>query len=336
MMNAGPPRSPASRSCSPGLAALLAVTALLAARDAEAQRRRHRGRPPVASPTAPVEPTVEAPPAPEPVEEPPPPPEPEAPAAPVVAEPAPTLPVEPPARRRAAALDAQLGLQFFGRHLTFNDDLFQQLRPYDLTVAPALAGALEWYPGAHFSDGPASWFGLRLSGEYAVGISSRDSQGHAHDTTAYGYSAGVRVRQLLGPADLGVVLAYGRQSFTVADTQANGVEGIPGVTYDFLRGGLSARVDLFSRFALTAHGAWLLILATGEIGSASYFPRSNAGGVEAGLGAAVAVRSGLEVRLSADWRRYFFAMNPMRDDPYIAGGAVDQYLSATVGVAYRR
>jgi len=45
--------------------------------------------------------------------------------------------------------------------------------------------------------------------------------------------------------------------------------------------------------------------------------------------------AGLEIRLGFDVRRYFFSMNPEVGDPFIAGGALDQYLGYTLGIAYR-
>ena len=44
--------------------------------------------------------------------------------------------------------------------------------------------------------------------------------------------------------------------------------------------------------------------------------------------------SRLDVRLATDLRRYFFKFNPEVGDPYVAGGAVDQYpgLSLLLGV----
>lgn len=241
-----------------------------------------------------------------------------------------------PAARRAA-IDLQIGARFQGRSFWFTDDLFQRLRPYHLLVAPGLAGSLEYYPGAHVTSGPASWFGIVASGEWTPGLSSTDSLRRSYPVTAFGFSAGLRARYTVAERlELGVTVAYGYQTFSFQNLQAMGTDGLPSVTYQFVRGALSGRVRITDRLAIMASGAYLFVLSTGEIGGPTYFPHATAGGVEAGLGGAFSVVSGLEVRLNIDWRRYFFGMHPEPSDPFIAGGAVDDYYSATVSLAFRR
>ncbi|MBL9016862.1 MAG: hypothetical protein JNL83_21925, partial [Myxococcales bacterium] len=41
----------------------------------------------------------------------------------------------------------------------------------------------------------------------------------------------------------------------------------------------------------------------------------------------------LDVQARLDLRRYFFAMNPEPGDPWIAGGATDQYFGGAIGFA---
>jgi hypothetical protein len=50
----------------------------------------------------------------------------------------------------------------------------------------------------------------------------------------------------------------------------------------------------------------------------------------------VRLSSWLEVRVGGEWRRFFFKMNPMFNDPLIAGGAADDSYRATVSLAIRR
>ncbi len=51
-------------------------------------------------------------------------------------------------RRSGPWLDAELGAEAMGRHLSYNDDLFHQMNTYDLTAAPGLYGRAAFYPGA--------------------------------------------------------------------------------------------------------------------------------------------------------------------------------------------
>jgi hypothetical protein len=246
----------------------------------------------------------------------------------------PSAPVEAPRTHAPPVIDVAVGFRAQGRSFWFVDDLFQRLRPYSLPFAPGIAGSLEFYPGALVSSGPASWFGIVGSGEYLPALTSRDALNNTYATTAYAVSGGIRVRYRTGPLDAGATVAYLRQAFTI--DSATRPEGIPNVTYQSMRLGLDARVDVTDRFALFARGAYLLVFDLGEIGTDAYFPHATAGGAEAGLGGAFRIVSGLEVRLQLDWRRYFMGMHPEPEDRYIAGGAADDYYSATLGLAFRR
>jgi hypothetical protein len=234
------------------------------------------------------------------------------------------------------ALDLTVGGRAFRRHLSYTDDLFGVLRAYDLNLGPAAYAAVEWYPGAHFSNGPLAHLGLVASGEYAFALRSRDPATDAsYDTRAWSASLGVRARLPLGASEVGLTGAYLLQQYAVEGTRHGNDPGVPTVTYQSLRAGLSARIALTGWFALTAGAGYLFVLSAGEM-SSEYFPRAQMGAVDAALGAALAVASEIEVRLGLDARRYFYSFHPEPGDPWIAGGALDHYFGATLGVALRR
>jgi hypothetical protein len=222
--------------------------------------------------------------------------------------------------------------------LFFTDDVFQQLRPYSLPLAPAVSGALEFYPGALVSSGVASWFGIVARGDLGIALSSTDAQGRAYTTTAYAFMVGARMRVRFWRAEAALTLAYDAQTFSLQREDAGRAppDGIPNVAYQSLRVGLSTRVQLVPRFAIRAGGAWLAVLDAGEFSGENFFPRVSGGGVEATLGMAFAIVRHLEVRLDGDWRRYYFSMNPVVGDRLVAGGAADDYYGATLSIAFRR
>ncbi len=247
--------------------------------------------------------------------------------------------VAPGDRPRPAAIDARLGFAIVGRSFWYTDDLFMRLRPYSLAIAPAVNGAVEWYPGAHFSRGVASMFGLVADGQFTMLFGSTDSQGRTYPTLAFNFNAGARVRLwLLDRIDVGVLLGFSMQNFTLnrSAVMLAPAEGLANTTYMGLRAGLTGRVQIVPRFAVTAGSTWQYVLSGGEITSSEFFPRSTVMGVDFSLGGALAIARGLEVRLSADWRRYFFTMNPQPGDPLIAGGAVDDNYGLTASIAIRR
>ena len=80
---------------------------------------------------------------------------------------------------------------------------------------------------------------------------------------------------------------------------------------------------------------YLLIRGAGMITSAQYFPRATAGGINASLGLSYAITPAIGVAATANLRRYFFNMHSAPGDPMVAGGAVDQYPSATLSAVVR-
>lgn len=240
---------------------------------------------------------------------------------------------------RPAALDARLGFAVVGRSFWYTDDLFMQLRPYSLAIAPAINAAVEFYPGAIASRGVASMFGLVADGQFTMLFASTDSQGRSYPTLAYNFNAGARARMwLLNRIDIGVLLGFSMQNFSInrGAVMLAPAQGIANTTYMGLRAGLTGRAQIIDRLAITAGSTWQYVLTGGEVTSAEYFQRATVMAVDFSLGAAVALAKGLEVRLSADWRRYFFSMNPQPGDPLIAGGAVDDNYGITASIAFRR
>jgi hypothetical protein len=79
------------------------------------------------------------------------------------------------------------------------------------------------------------------------------------------------------------------------------------------------------------------VFSVGGIGTAQWFPEAKANGMDAGLMLGYALPLGFEIRIGGDYRRYWFDLNPVPPDPpYVAGGALDQYWGASIGVAWRR
>ena len=116
---------------------------------------------------------------------------------------------------------------------------------------------------------------------------------------------------------------------------------LPGVDYHYLRVGADGRIPVGPvafivgagyRNLLTRKGpTGATILAAGSVGE--HFPRASIAGMDARVGAALSLASNIEARLVIGYIRYWAAFNPMPDDTYIAGGAIDQMLSADLGIA---
>lgn len=233
------------------------------------------------------------------------------------------------------ALEVSVSAQFLNRQLAYNDDLFGALRPYDLPFWPFVAGELQIYPFAFVSSGPFSHLGLVVRGDGAPGLSSQDSQGNTFPTTSWGLSVLMRGRVPVDRSEIGFVAGYGVRNFQIGTDGSDNEPEVPDTEYGFLEFGADSRINLVEELFLTLRGSYLLLTATGELGSSEWFPRNTGGGLEGEVGAAYHLLEGLELRGSFLYRRFWFSMNPEVGDPRVAGGAVDQYFGVTAGIAWR-
>jgi hypothetical protein len=237
----------------------------------------------------------------------------------------------PSSPQRRTLLEVAAGMGTVSRWLSYNQDLFNALSTYTLAAGPLAAGTVEVYPLARLT-GPLGDLGLVGNIEHSVGVSSSTGTGASLATTDALYAGGLRFRFGLGDSELGLTGQYGVANFDVAQVGAN-APLVPNYDYTFVEGAADARVTFSSTVALLARAGYLQVL-TNSLQTSNYFPRASAAGVEGQLGPAIAINDIFELRLLADYRRFFFSMNPKPGDANVAGGAVDQYFCATLeGVA---
>jgi hypothetical protein len=233
---------------------------------------------------------------------------------------------------RPVALDIGIGFRGIGRSLSYSNDMTGSFRGYDLGFGPSFHATLEWFPGAHFTSGPGAHIGIYGAFGYAFGISSQDTSGNTFDTTSYLWDAGLRGRIPLGHFDLGIRAGVGGQTYSIADS-AGSSSGIPALDYLFVRIGLSGRYDIADRVGIMLAFSYLLTLNSGPF-RAMYFPNESVHGIDAGLGLAIRLIAGLEVRAGFDIRAFFHSLNPQGSDPQVEG-ATDLFYGVTAGLAYR-
>jgi hypothetical protein len=92
---------------------------------------------------------------------------------------------------------------------------------------------------------------------------------------------------------------------------------------------------LSEELAVHAAAGVMLLRSAGELES-TYFERMT--GIGAGLsgGIAHALGGGVEARAGLEYRRFALTTHAMPGDAFVAGGAVDQTVSFTVGLSYRQ
>jgi hypothetical protein len=222
--------------------------------------------------------------------------------------------------------------KMFNRTMSYADN-FSHLPGYSLGRATALAIDVALQPFALAAGTRDSWIaGLGLTGafSYALDIGTELAGARRASSQVYGYEVGLRQRFALGSFDLIPHAGYLVDTFL-----SNGSDVAPDVRYQVARAGIAGRVALGTRFSLHASADFLHVLSAGPLTDASKFPRATAEGMDLGGGAGYALADSLEADVSVGLRRYGWDMKVVPGDTLIAGGAIDQYLSVTVGLVYR-
>jgi hypothetical protein len=231
------------------------------------------------------------------------------------------------------ALELSLGGEFAVRQFQYNEGLTSNLRSYELDGAPAGVVEAGLYPFAFSGGSGMGDVGVVGSYARALGLRSDLSTGTAYDTDWERFFAGARARwRLTSDPDASVLAAdagYGEETFSFGANSLG--DTAPDVDYRFVRLGGDARFP-FGRFALSAGASYLAVLSAG--GLAGRFPQSQVGGIDATLGASLTIVRGLEARIVASYRRFFYAMHPTPGDGYVAGGALDQLGGLQGSLAY--
>ncbi len=225
------------------------------------------------------------------------------------------------------------------RNFAYTGATSTTLRSYRMNGAPlyGLQGAI--YPLADAHLPVLSDLGVVLGFSQAFALQSASADAGTQSTRWVRALAGGRFRLRTGHGHapiLGFTGAYESDSFTFSSSSAAGSGTLlsgayPSVDYQALALAMDARVPL-GRFAVLARGGYLDVLSAGDV--ANDFPHAHVAGVEAELGASVALVAGLEARVVADYHRYFYSLGTTPGDTVVASGAVDQMWNARASVAY--
>lgn len=240
---------------------------------------------------------------------------------------------------RPSPLRLELGIAGFTRVLEYRENI-DRLPRYEVALPPALRALVVWYPAAHFSSGVPAHLGLRLSGQYAFGISSKVEGGDGPDfsTSSQLLELGLRARVPLDSFELGASFSYGLHGYAVESAKQDGVEvepGVPSIGYSYLHVGAEVRMQL-EDLALGFGGAVLPLLGVGDL--EDWFPRASGLGIEGSAEVGYALGSSFDLFALLSARRYAVSFDPRVEDVAegraLAGGAVDRYLHALLGVRF--
>lgn len=242
-----------------------------------------------------------------------------------------------PARVRhevsSSIFSVEAGVEGVGRFFSYSDGISSNLRRYDAFPAPAFYAAVEVYPAAFTTIPFLRDLGLIGSYSRMFGLQSKTADGTPIDTLYQRFSAGLRVRIPIsrpsGPV-FGVSGQYYAHTFSITETPELAGQ-IPNVDYSAIRAGVDGRFPL-GRTAISVGFDWIEPLSSGQV--YERFTGAKVHGVSAKLGFAAKLGGGFELRLAAEYARFFSDFDPVLGDAYVAGGALDQYLGLRLSGAY--
>jgi hypothetical protein len=237
-------------------------------------------------------------------------------------------------------LELALGARGFSRNLSMHQHVTGTLRHSQLALGPAVVFDVAFYPLALAMSGPAANIGVVAGIEQAVGTSSQLAPdatfpaGATFQTWMRELVGGLRYRVPLGDSQIGASVTGGEHAFwfTGGDGVDRNLLALPNTIYRFVRGGVDARLALTPDFYVAAGGGYRHVLnSAGPV--QDFFPHLTVKGVDAEVGVGYRINTTVEARLQGNIRRYFYDMHSIAGDTWIAGGAVDQYLSVAARVA---
>ena len=230
---------------------------------------------------------------------------------------------------RSSPLEARAGMRLFHRSLDFSD-MAMPTRPYSLPLGPAVSFAADWYPAAHFMNGPLANLGASVLLEHAIGIGSAGPAGEAYDTSSTHWGIGARYRLPLGEHELAGSLGYEHEGYSIDAPPTLTEPAFASVGYGSFRVGAAARVRVAEHLVLQADAGWLFVAGEGGIGSARWFPDSSAMGFDASLGGRYEVGYGFAVVATLDYRQYMLDLGAGSGGGQASASATDRYFGGHV------
>jgi hypothetical protein len=229
-------------------------------------------------------------------------------------------------------LDLSIGGQAFSRSLTYHQQIQPAtLREYQPPLLGDLVVALQYYPGAQFSEGFVTNLGLELNVEQGISLTSQTPDKIKYPTTVHDYNGGVRLRIPLESLTPFLTVGYGDHAFKLGGAQRAQLI-LPDVEYKYVRAVVGAQVPIASGVSLAVSGGYRYVLSPGQIKDV-YFPHLNVGGIEAKLYVGYALTSMIEARVGFDYRRYFYTFHSRAGETYIVGGGIDQTYAGSLSLA---
>ncbi len=239
---------------------------------------------------------------------------------------------------RESFVSVQVGSELFTPSLRFAGVTTTNLRNYSSPLVVAPRFRLEAYPLGLFMKGIVT--GVGVEADYLFSVASRTKR--PNDGVIFGtrnsqldIAARFRIAPIKGSHfSVTPFAGFRMQDFAVgAGSDGSKLDGLPNISYRSLRAGLDLNVPLLDVLSLSAAGAYLKPLSTGEIGK-DFFPGTVANGFEVGGGVNYAIGAGFDARALVHFQRHTLKFKVTEGATYSATDLVDQQFGGTVALRY--
>jgi hypothetical protein len=240
-------------------------------------------------------------------------------------------------RATAQWFEIAAGAGILSRQFNYSDSLgnSSNLRAYDVPAMAIVEVGAAVYPAA----GARSSYlhGLGVRGAFGQTLTSESSTGGVSrfDSEGSRWRLGVAYELPLGrkiSATFGIDYGHQRFKFEALNEQAKQiVDEAPTVRYRFVRPELGGHYAV-GPVRLGGTFGYLGIVDGGK--TYDRFRDPSLHGLDLAATLSVDLPYGLGVRLAADYRRVFSRFDPEVGDSFVAGGALDQFVTTTLGLSY--
>jgi len=231
------------------------------------------------------------------------------------------------------ALEFGVGAKALFRQFSWTSDARAVgLGPYTLSPGPETGMWLEFYPAAFGTSGFAANVGIFGRFDYGFGVATTLANGDVVSTKFRDFLAGLKVRVPMGTFIPNASIAYGSQTFEIA--QQGTAQDLPQLAYAFIRPALGTRVMFAPTVAMDVAAAYLMVLdpgsGAGHVRAPNFFPDATSAGFEVSASVGFRLTGSIGARTGVELRQYALNMND-KTAPTV-GGAVDRYITAWAGL----
>jgi hypothetical protein len=229
-------------------------------------------------------------------------------------------------------LTLSLGPELGARRVTYRDRISTGLASYQSGTLGLVRLAAQLYPSSGKGLPVVSDIGLFGSTSRSLRAEAQFAPGTTFEDQWHAWDVGARWRGIFAGEEWGSLsISYGSLSSELSGPPLYAVL-LPSGTLQYWRPGLDIRFPL-GPISLSICGGYLAVVVQDAIGHA--FPRSSVGGLDLGGALAYSLNSRMELRLDGKYTRFFYTLNPLPGDPFVAGGALDEYVVAELAFTLR-